>query len=63
MLLREFITTNNDELIARCQSKVAKQPAPHPNPGDLKHGIPQFLKQLGDRLAEGRHNREPPGRL
>jgi hypothetical protein len=52
MLLHEFITTNTDELIARCQEKVAKRPAPHPDPASLKHGIPQFLKQLGNSLRE-----------
>jgi hypothetical protein len=51
MLLYEFIATHSDELLARCAAKVAKRPAPHP-PVDMKHGIPQFLKQLGKALRE-----------
>ncbi|MCU1276741.1 MAG: histidine kinase-, gyrase and HSP90-like ATPase family protein [bacterium] len=51
MLLHEFIATNSDELLARCEEKVAKRPAPHP-PVDMKHGIPQFLKQLTKALRE-----------
>ena len=57
MLLHEFIATNNDELIARCEAKVALRPAPHPNPGALKHGIPQFLKQLCTSLREEKSSR------
>jgi hypothetical protein len=51
MLLHEFIATNSDELLARCEAKVAKRPAPHPSVAQ-KHGIPQFLKQLGKALRE-----------
>jgi hypothetical protein len=52
MLLHDFLTANHDELIARCETKVAKRPPPRPDAGTLKHGIPRFLKQLGNALRE-----------
>jgi hypothetical protein len=52
MFLHEFLKENNDELIALCEAKVAKRPAPHPAGGSLKHGIPRFLQQLGEALRE-----------
>ena len=52
MFLHEFLKENNDELIALCEAKVAKRPAPHPVEGRLKHGIPRFLQQLGEALRE-----------
>lgn len=45
-MLYEFLTTNREELIARCRAKVAKRPAPRPTDLELQHGIPLFLEQI-----------------
>ena len=45
-MLHEFLTTNKDDLIARCRAKVAKRPTPPPTQAELTHGIPTFLSQI-----------------
>jgi len=51
--LHRFIEENRDELIARCRAKVAKRFAPPPTDAKIKHGVPLFLKQLGEELVHG----------
>ncbi len=50
-MLNEFLTTNRDELIARCREKVAQRFAPSETPAATGQGVPLFLVQLADTLA------------
>src|SRR4029077_10159724 len=45
-MLHEFLTSNSDDLIARCRAKVAKRPIPPPTTAELTYGIPIFLNQI-----------------
>jgi signal transduction histidine kinase len=45
-MLHEFLTSNSDDLIARCRAKVAKRPIPPPTAAELTYGIPIFLNQI-----------------
>lgn len=56
-MLHEFLTSNRDELIRRCQSKVRRRDTPAPTPTELDNGVPLFLKQL---VAALRHEDEHP---
>lgn len=47
----EFIGTNRDELIRRCEGKAARTPPPPAKATD--HGVPLFLDQLVKELREG----------
>src|SRR5688500_4158957 len=49
-MLHEFLKANRDDLIKRCQAKVARRPAPHPTWDEMKFGIPIFLEQLIEML-------------
>lgn len=49
-MLHEFLTSNRDELIARCKTKVAKRSHFIPAPVATNAGIPLFLTQLADTL-------------
>ena len=49
-MLHEFLATNRNELIVRCQAKVACRSAPHPTPKERLHGVPRFLGQLIETL-------------
>jgi signal transduction histidine kinase len=49
-MLYEFLTSNRDELIARCVAKVAMRPIPPPTSLELTHGIPLFLGQITETL-------------
>lgn len=51
--LHEFITSNRDEIIARCRTKVAARPVPPPTDGAID-GRPLFLDQLVTALRSGR---------
>lgn len=42
----EFLNNNRDELIRRCEAKVAQRPRRAATPEQLKNGIPLFLEQL-----------------
>ncbi|MEJ5992442.1 HAMP domain-containing sensor histidine kinase [Ramlibacter sp. PS3R-8] len=44
--MRDFLINNRDELIVRCQHKVAQRAARSATPLQLEHGIPLFLDQL-----------------
>jgi len=45
-MLHEFLSLNREELIQRCQAKVAKRASPEATPDELNHGVPFFLDQL-----------------
>jgi signal transduction histidine kinase len=45
-MLRDFLTANGPELVARCRAKVAKRRAPCATPAELESGVPLFLEQL-----------------
>lgn len=49
-MLSEFLVMNREELIRRCQVKVARRPGPRPTWDDEKFGIPSFLSQLIEML-------------
>ncbi len=50
--LTHFVEEHHDELVARCRAKVASRQVPMPTAVELEHGIPLFLEQLIERLAE-----------
>jgi signal transduction histidine kinase len=50
--MTHFVETHYDELVDRCRKKVAARLVPMPTEVELEHGIPMFLRQLADRLAE-----------
>lgn len=56
-MLHEFLTSNRDELIGRCQSKVRSRDTPVATPAELDNGVPLFLKQL---VAALRYEHEHP---
>ena len=45
-MMHEFLSAHRDELIVRCQAKVAERLAPKATAHELEHGIPMFLDQL-----------------
>ena len=49
-MLHDFLTRNHDELIQRCQAKVAKRVAPKGLTEVVDHGVPLFLRQLEETL-------------
>jgi hypothetical protein len=51
--LHEFIRTHRDDLIKRCESKVARTAPPPRAEEEVDHGIPLFLDQLARELWEG----------
>ena len=49
-MLHEFLSSNRDELIRRCRSKVSKRNSPPVTETRLEHGVPLFLSQLVEAL-------------
>jgi len=49
-MLHEFLTSNHDELIRRCREKTRQRFDPSGAPTAVNHGVPLFLRQLGDTL-------------
>ncbi|MEA3193445.1 MAG: hypothetical protein QOD26_1778 [Betaproteobacteria bacterium] len=49
-MLHEFLSSNRDELINRCRSKVSKRDSPPVTASELEHGVPLFLDQLVETL-------------
>jgi hypothetical protein len=45
-MLHNCLSSNRDELIRRCRSKVSKRASPPPTLTELEHGVPLFLEQL-----------------
>lgn len=57
-MLHDFLSSNRDELIRRCRSKVSKRDSPPVTATELEHGVPLFLEQLVWAL---RCEQESPG--
>jgi hypothetical protein len=55
-MLHEFLSSNREELIKRCQAKVARRPEPHPSWDEMEFGIPMFLDQLIEMLRLDEHS-------
>ena len=53
VMLYEFIALHRDEIIRRCQSKVATRSVPPPTQAEMTNGVPLFLDQLADALRHG----------
>jgi signal transduction histidine kinase len=51
-MLQEFLTLNRKEIISRARLRVANRTAPRPTEAELEHGVPLFLEQLADTLAQ-----------
>lgn len=49
-MLHQFLTSNCDEVIARCRAKTASRFVPSAIPAAVDHGVPLFLQQLVDIL-------------
>jgi hypothetical protein len=45
-MLHDFLSSNRDELIRRCRSKVSRRASPPATLAELEHGVPLFLEQL-----------------
>jgi len=45
-MLHEFVTSNRDELVRRCRSKVSARASPPLAKAELDHGVPLVLEQL-----------------
>ncbi len=51
--LDQFIDQNGDELLRRCQIKVATRSGPVSPPAEVDDGVPLFLSQLSEELRHG----------
>jgi hypothetical protein len=58
-MLHEFLTSNRDELIRRCRSKVGKRDAPAVTSSELEYGVPLFLDQLVEALRSEQASAAP----
>jgi hypothetical protein len=45
-VLHEFVSSNREELVRRCCSKVSERDSPPLTPAGLEHGVPLVLEQL-----------------
>lgn len=54
-MLSDFVKSHRDEIIARCQTRVARRMAPRPTQLELEHGIPLFLEELERTLGGELH--------
>jgi len=52
-MLYEFVHANRQEIIRRCQAKVATRSIPPPSEAEIDHGVPLFLEQLIEALRLG----------
>jgi hypothetical protein len=57
-MLHEFITTNRDDLIARCRAKVVERFGTDRILDQIGNGVPLFLEQLADTLRLEQHERD-----
>jgi signal transduction histidine kinase len=62
IMLYEFIGVYRDEIIRRCRAKVATRSTPPPTDGEMNHGLPLFLDQLGEALRSRRSANAEIGR-
>jgi signal transduction histidine kinase len=53
-MLRDFLTDNRDEIIARTRAKVAERSSPRATDEELKNGVPLFLDQFIETLGAPR---------
>src|SRR5579862_2388386 len=60
-MLHEFITFHREEIIRRCQRKVAARSVPPPTESEIEHGVPLFLEQLVAALRLGLRSNSPIG--
>ena len=51
-MLHEFLSSNRDELIRRCRTKVTERSSPHATSLELEHGVPLVLTQLVAALRD-----------
>ena len=56
-MLHEFLSSNRDELIRRCWTKVTERDSPHATSLEPEHGVPLVLTQL---VAALRHEETLP---
>src|ERR1700676_4014327 len=49
-MLHELLASNHEELIRRCREKAMHRFEPAEVPAAIVHGVPLFLRQLGDTL-------------
>ena len=54
--MHEFLNHNRDELIQRCEAKVARRPRRAATAEQLKNGVPLFLEQLTRTLEAEKEN-------
>jgi hypothetical protein len=52
-MLADFVVSHRDEIIDRCERKVALRSSPPTTTGEINHGVPIFLKELLDELHPG----------
>src|SRR5580698_1505546 len=62
-MLREFISANRIELLARVRAKVVARLAPWPTVDELKNGVPLFLNQLVEALRVAKPSAEAIGAI
>ena len=62
-MLHEFLTSNRDELIRRCQAKVRRRDTPPATPVELDNGVPLFLGQLVAALRQEQEQEQPAASL
>jgi signal transduction histidine kinase len=53
-MLRDFLTTNREEILAQARERVALRSAPLAKEAELAHGLPVFLDQLGEALRKAK---------
>jgi hypothetical protein len=58
-MLHEFVSSNREELVRRCRSKVSKRDSPPLTPAELEYGVPLFLDQLVEALRREEANSAP----
>jgi signal transduction histidine kinase len=51
-MLRSFIASHRDDILARARARVAKRNAPVATDAELADGLPMFLNQLGESLRK-----------
>ncbi len=59
-MLHEFVTSNRDELVKRCRSKVSARNSPPLPTAVLDHGVPLVLEQLVWALRGEEERPAPP---
>jgi hypothetical protein len=53
LMLADFVISNREKIISRCQAKVAKRSSPPPSKNEIDHGVPIFLDELVAELRLG----------